>query len=114
MKLDRRELLCSLCYIDGQWIDGGDGRRITVVNPASGTAIGTVPALGRRETAAAIDAAHRAWPAWRGLTAKERARLLRRWYELVIAHHRDLARIMTMEQGKPLAEAEEEILYGAN
>lgn len=114
MKLDRRELLCSLCYIDGQWIDGGDGRRISVVDPASGAIVGSVPALGRQETATAITAAHRAWPAWRGLTAKDRARLLRRWYELVIAHHHDLARIMTMEQGKPLAEAEEEILYGAN
>jgi succinate-semialdehyde dehydrogenase / glutarate-semialdehyde dehydrogenase len=114
MKLDRRELLCSLCYIDGQWIDGGSGRRIMVADPASDTVIGSVPALGRQETASAIDAAHRAWPAWRGLTAKDRGRLLRRWYELVIDHRQDLARIMTMEQGKPLAEAEEEILYGAN
>jgi succinate-semialdehyde dehydrogenase/glutarate-semialdehyde dehydrogenase len=114
MKLDCRELLCSLCYIDGKWIDGGGVRRISVVDPASDTVVGSVPALGRQETARAIDAAHRAWPAWRGLTAKDRARLLRRWYELVTVHRQDLARIMTMEQGKPLAEAEEEILYGAN
>lgn len=114
MQLNCQELLRSLCYIDGQWIDGGDGRRITVVNPASGAIVGSVPALGQQETATAINAAHRAWPSWRGLTAKDRARLLRRWYELVIAHHQDLARIMTLEQGKPLAEAAEEILYGAN
>jgi len=113
MKLSRRELLRSQCYVDGKWIERADGRRITVVDPATGTPVGSVPALGGKEIAAAIEAAHRAWPAWRALTAKERARLLRRWYDLLVAHHRDLAIIMTMEQGKPLAEAEEEVLYGA-
>jgi succinate-semialdehyde dehydrogenase/glutarate-semialdehyde dehydrogenase len=113
MKLRRQELLRSQCYAGGQWIEGADGRRITVVDPATGTPIGSVPALGGPETAAAIETAHRAWPAWRALTAKERARLLRRWYDLLVDHHQDLAIIMTMEQGKPLAEAREEILYGA-
>jgi len=113
MKLRRQELLRSQCYADGKWIEGADGRRITVVDPATGTPIGSVPALGGSETAAAIEAAYRAWPAWRALTAKERARPLRRWHELPVAHHQDLAKIMTMEQGKPLAEAREEILYGA-
>ncbi|MDY0390339.1 MAG: NAD-dependent succinate-semialdehyde dehydrogenase [Desulfobulbus oligotrophicus] len=114
MKPVRRELLRSHCFIDGQWIEAKDGKRMTVIDPASGAVVGSVPALGREETASAITAAHRAWPAWKSLTAKDRSRLLRRWYELVILHQHDLARIMTMEQGKPLAEAEEEILYGAN
>jgi len=113
MQLGRPELLRSQCYADGKWIEGADSRRITVVDPATGAAVGSVPALGRAETEAAIAAAHRAWPAWRALTAKERARLLRRWYDLLVTHHRDLAIIMTMEQGKPLAEAGEEVLYGA-
>ena len=113
MKLRRRELLRSHCYVDGMWIDDADGGRIEVVDPATGTGIGSVPALGRVATASAIAAAHHAWPAWRALTAKERAHLLRRWYDLIVAHRRDLAVIMTMEQGKPLAEAEEEVLYGA-
>ncbi|QQG65156.1 NAD-dependent succinate-semialdehyde dehydrogenase [Desulfobulbus oligotrophicus] len=114
MKPVRRELLRSHCFIDGQWIEAKNGKRMTVIDPASGAVVGSVPALGREETASAITAAHRAWPAWKSLTAKDRSRLLRRWYELVILHQHDLARIMTMEQGKPLAEAEEEILYGAN
>jgi succinate-semialdehyde dehydrogenase/glutarate-semialdehyde dehydrogenase len=113
MKLRRQELLRSQCYADGKWIECADGRRITVVDPSTGRAMGTVPALGGKETAAVIQAAHRAWPAWRALTSKERARLLRRWYDLLVAHHQDLAIIMTMEQGKPLVEAREEILYGA-
>ncbi len=113
MKLRRQELLRSQCYADGKWMESADGRRITVTDPSSGTPIGSVPALGSKEIAAVIQAAHRAWPAWRALTAKERARLLRRWYDLLVAHHQDLAIIMTMEQGKPLTEAKEEVLYGA-
>ncbi|WP_028319149.1 NAD-dependent succinate-semialdehyde dehydrogenase [Desulfobulbus elongatus] len=113
MELGRWELLRSQCYVNGRWIDGATGDRIAVVDPATGATVGTVPALGRRETAAAIEAAHRAWPAWRALTAKERAHLLRRWYDLLIAHQQDLAVIMTMEQGKPLADARDEIVYGA-
>ena len=91
MKLRRQELLRSQCYADGKWIESADGRRITVVDPSTGASIGSVPALGGKETAAVIQAAHRAWPAWRALTAKERARLLRRWYDLLVAHHQDLA-----------------------
>jgi succinate-semialdehyde dehydrogenase/glutarate-semialdehyde dehydrogenase len=113
MKLRRQELLRSQCYADGKWMESADGRRITVVDPSTGTPIGSVPALGSKEIASVIQAAHRAWPAWRALTAKERARLLRRWYDLLVAHHQDLAIIMTMEQGKPLTEAKEEVLYGA-
>ncbi len=113
MKLCNQELLRSQCYADGRWFESADGSRIPVFDPSSGNQIGSVPALGGEEIAAVIQAAHDAWPAWRGLTAKERARLLRRWYDLLVAHQEDLAVIMTAEQGKPLAEAKEEILYGA-
>ncbi len=113
MKLSTQELLRSQCYANGKWIEGADGQRITVFDPSSGDQVGSVPALKRTETAAVIDAAHAAWPAWRSLTAKERCRFLRRWYDLLVFHLDDLAVIMTAEQGKPLAEAKEEILYGA-
>ncbi len=113
MKLRNQELLRSQCYADGRWFESADGSRLPVFDPSSGNQIGSVPALGREEIAAVIKAAHEAWPAWRGLTAKERARLLRRWYDLLVVHQEDLAVIMTAEQGKPLAEAREEILYGA-
>lgn len=113
MKLGERELLRSQCYADGRWFAAADGMRISVHNPASGEEIGTVPSLGQGEMATVINAAHAAWPAWRGLTAGERSRLLRRWYDLLLVHREDLAVIMTAEQGKPLAEAREEILYGA-
>jgi succinate-semialdehyde dehydrogenase/glutarate-semialdehyde dehydrogenase len=113
MKVQNQELLRSQCYANGQWIENENGNRITVFDPATGEPVGSVPAMSGKETAAVIEAAHRAWPAWRALTAKERSRLLRRWYDLLVAHHQDLAAIMTMEQGKPLAEAREEVLYGA-
>ena len=114
MELQNQELLRSQCYIDGCWIGGDDRPRQTVVDPANGGLIGSVPALGRVETNEAIQAAHQAWPAWRALTAKERARLLRRWYDLILTHLEDLAAIMTVEQGKPLTEAREEIRHGAS
>nr|WP_240193578.1 NAD-dependent succinate-semialdehyde dehydrogenase [Desulfobulbus alkaliphilus] len=101
------------CYANGKWFAAADDKRITVHDPASGQGIGTVPSLGPGEITAVIEAAQAAWPAWRRLTAGERSRLLRRWYELLLMHQEDLAIIMTTEQGKPLAEAREEILYGA-
>ena len=113
MKLCDEELFCSRCYVNGQWLESREGRRLRVFDPASGERIGSVPAFGRSETAAAITAAHAAWAPWRALTARERARLLRRWYDLIIDNLDDLARIMTREQGKPLAEAREEVRYGA-
>ena len=113
MKLCDEELFCSRCYVNGQWLESREGRRLRVFDPASGERIGSVPAFGRSETAAAITAAHAAWAPWRALTARERARLLRRWYDLIIANLDDLARIITREQGKPLAEAREEVRYGA-
>jgi len=101
------------CYIDGEWRDAADGRRLEVRNPATGEIIGSVPNMGAAETRAAIEAANAAWPAWRAKTAKERAAILRKWYELMLAHLEDLAVLMTAEQGKPLVEARGEIQYAA-
>ena len=114
MELQNQELLRSQCYIGGRWIEGDGRPRLAVVDPASGESIGFAPALGAAETDEAINAAHQAWPAWRALTARERARFLRRWYDLILTHLEDLAAIMTVEQGKPLTEAREEIRHGAS
>lgn len=102
------------CYVDGHWLDAKSGRSTDVVNPADGQAIGTVPALSAAETRAAIEAANRAFPAWRAKTAKERAQILRKWYDLMMANQEDLAIIMTAEQGKPMAESRGEIGYGGS
>ncbi len=101
-------------YVDGAWIGADSGRTLTVRNPADGSVVGTVPALGAAETRRAIEAAHRAQPAWRAMTAKERSAILRRLFELMIANTDDLAIIMTAEQGKPLAESKGEIAYAAS
>ncbi|HKQ27867.1 MAG TPA: NAD-dependent succinate-semialdehyde dehydrogenase [Burkholderiales bacterium] len=105
------KLFREQCYVDGEWIGGA--RTIAVNNPATGAIIGSVPQLGAAETRRAIDAAERAWPAWRAKTAKERATILRKWFDLMMANQEDLAQILTAEQGKPLAEARGEIAYGA-
>ena len=102
------------CYIDGRWMDADDGSMAPVTNPADGSVIGSVPNCGAVETRKALEAAERALPAWRALTAKERAARLRAWFDLIMAHQEDLARIMTAEQGKPLAEARGEIAYAAS
>lgn len=114
MKLHCQELFRTQCFVDNTWIDASDGARLQVFNPASNEEIGSVPRFGKMETARAIDAAAHVWPVWRALTAGERARLLRRWYELIVQHHQDLAVIMTLEQGKPLDEARGEVLHGAD
>ena len=101
-------------YVGGQWIGAASGRTVAVRNPANGEVIGEVPALGAPETRAAIEAAYAAYPAWRALTAKERAAILRRLNDLMLANADDLAVIMTAEQGKPLAEAKGEIAYAAS
>ena len=101
------------CRIDSQWLDADSGATLEVIDPASGSALGTVPMLGAAETARAIDAAQRAFPAWAAKTAKERAAIIRKWAELQLAHIDDLALILTSEQGKPLAEAKGEIAMGA-
>ncbi|HQR04270.1 MAG: NAD-dependent succinate-semialdehyde dehydrogenase [Proteobacteria bacterium] len=107
------DLLRQQAYIDGQWVDARDGTRCIVRDPASGVPLGGVPDLGPEETGQAIAAAARALPAWRALTGKARGAYLRKWFELVISRQEDLARILTAEQGKPLAEARGEITYGA-
>jgi succinate-semialdehyde dehydrogenase/glutarate-semialdehyde dehydrogenase len=100
--------------IDGKWVQADNGRTLTVKNPATGEAIGEVPALGAAETRRAIEAAARAWPAWRALLAKERGTILRKLSDLMLANTDDLAIIMTAEQGKPLAESKGEIAYAAS
>jgi succinate-semialdehyde dehydrogenase/glutarate-semialdehyde dehydrogenase len=102
------------CYIDGAWADADSGRRFDVDNPGDGSVVGSVPDMGAVETKRAIEAAERALPAWRALPAKERSKIVRKWYELIVANAEDLALILTTEQGKPLAEARGEIAYGAS
>src|SRR5579875_2920189 len=107
MKLNDEKLFRQQAYIDGEWVDAIGGATLAVEDPASGERLGTVPKMGAEETRRAIAAAARA------RTAKERAQILRRWYELMMANQEDLARLMTAEQGKPLAEARGEIAYAA-
>jgi succinate-semialdehyde dehydrogenase/glutarate-semialdehyde dehydrogenase len=114
MKLKDPSLLKQMCYIDGEWHHADSKETIEVTNPATGGKLGTIPKMGTAETRRAIDAANRAYPAWRALTAKERAAILRRWYDLMLANQEDLAQIMTAEQGKPLGEARGEIVYAAS
>lgn len=111
--LKRPELLKSHTLIDGTWCGADDGATFSVINPADGAVLAQVPRLQAPETERAIAAADKALPAWRARTAKERAQILRRWYELMLANQDDLASILTLEQGKPLAEARGEVLYGA-
>ncbi len=108
-----RELFREACYIDGRWMGAGAGGSIPVDDPATGEIIGAVPKFGRHETRLAIDAAAAAFPAWRARTGKERAAVLRKWFDLVMASQDDLATLMTLEQGKPLAESRSEVAYGA-
>jgi succinate-semialdehyde dehydrogenase/glutarate-semialdehyde dehydrogenase len=107
-------LLRTQAYLGGRWVDAATGATREVRNPASGERLGTVPDLGAAETREAIDAAAAALPAWAKKTAKDRAAILRRWFDLIIANQNDLAILMTAEQGKPLAESRGEIAYGAS
>jgi succinate-semialdehyde dehydrogenase/glutarate-semialdehyde dehydrogenase len=107
-------LLKTDAFIDGAWRAAASGARFGVKNPADGLRIAEVANCGAGEATAAIDAAARAWPAWRARTAKERAALLRAWFQLILANQEDLAKLMTAEQGKPMAESRGEILYGAS
>jgi succinate-semialdehyde dehydrogenase/glutarate-semialdehyde dehydrogenase len=107
-------LLRERCRVGDAWIEAGDGKAIAVTNPFDGSTIGTVPSLSVAEVRAAIDAATQAQPAWAAKTAQERAAHLRRWFDLCMAAQADLARILTLEQGKPLSEAMGEIAYGAS
>ncbi|HQY70401.1 MAG TPA: aldehyde dehydrogenase family protein, partial [Pseudomonadales bacterium] len=107
-------LLRTRAFIDGQWIDADSGETLAVLNPASGETIAEVARCGQAETRRAIAAAERAQKDWARRTAKERAVLLRKLFDLMMANQEDLARILTAEQGKPLAEARGEIAYSAN
>ena len=110
--LQRPDLLREAAWIDGRWVTGTASLEVT--NPATGQVLGRIPDLGEAEALAAVAAAEAAYPAWRALTAKARGAVLRRWSELMLAHQEDLARILTAEQGKPLAEARGEIAYAAS
>jgi succinate-semialdehyde dehydrogenase/glutarate-semialdehyde dehydrogenase len=107
-------LLRQQAFVGGAWCDADDGQTIAVINPANGETVASVPHMGAGETKRAIDAANAAWPAWRKLPAKERAAILRRWSDLMLENADDLALLMTLEQGKPLAEAKGEVAYAAS
>ncbi len=113
-QLKDMNLFRQQCYINGEWVDADDKSTMAVHNPADGVQVGTVPKMGTAETRRAIEAANAAWPAWRAKTAKERAAILRKWYDLMMANQEDLAILMTVEQGKALAESRGEIAYGAS
>lgn len=112
--LNNQKLFRKQCYIDGNWHDADSKATVDVINPATGVVLGTIPKLGAVETRRAIEAANRSWPKWRDLNAGDRAKILRRWADLMLENQDDLARLMTSEQGKPLAEAKGEIVYAAS
>ena len=114
LSLKDPSLLRTQCYIDGGWVGADSGETVAVDNPASATQLATIPKMGKAETARAIDAADRALADWKGRTAKERAAILRKWFDLMMANQDDLGVLMTAEQGKPLAEAKGEIAYAAS
>jgi succinate-semialdehyde dehydrogenase/glutarate-semialdehyde dehydrogenase len=114
MELKDAKLLRERAFIAGDWSSADNGATFAVRNPASGEIIANIPDMGVVETRRAIAAADAAWPAWRALTAKQRAATMRRWFDLMVAHADDLALLMTSEQGKPLAEARGEVIYGAS
>ena len=114
MIIQNKHLLRSTCFIGGKWIAADDASQMAVLNPANGKIIAEVANCGSNETTRAITTANEAWPAWRGLTAKQRAQILRRWFELILQNTEDLAQLITAEGGKPLAEARGEVAYGAS
>ncbi len=114
MNLNNPSLLRSQSYINGEWVDADNGGSVDVLNPHNGEVVGSIANLGAAETKRAIDAAEAAMPAWAARPAKERANILRAWFNLVMANIDDLAQILTLEQGKPLAESKGEVAYGAN
>ncbi len=111
MEISNPSLLRSACFVNGEWVGTPD---IPVTNPATGETLASVPRFGAEETRTAVEAAKAAFPAWAKRTAKERSALLRRWFDLMIENQEDLALIMTSEQGKPLAEAQGEVVYAAS
>ena len=107
-------LLKERCYLDGTWLGGEWGETFPVTNPADGSILAQVPRMGRAVAERAIESAHAAFPSWAARTAKERSAILRRWHDLILENQEDLARLMTAEQGKPLAESRGEVAYGAS
>ena len=114
MQLSDPGLMKDRCYLGGEWVAADSGETIPVTNPATGEVLAHVPRMGAAETTRAIDAAAAAWPAWRARTAKDRSAVLRRWSDLLLANQDDLGALMTLEQGKPLAEAIGEVAYAAS
>src|SRR4051812_11181648 len=114
MQLKRPDLLRQQCYVAGKWCDADDKSTTPVTNPATGEVIAHVPMMGAAETTRAIEAARLAQKSWGARTAKDRAGVLRKWYDLIMANQEDLARILTTEMGKSLTEARGEIAYGAS
>ncbi|GAA0407818.1 NADP-dependent succinate-semialdehyde dehydrogenase [Cocleimonas flava] len=114
MKLNDNSLFRQQAYVNGNWIDADDGKTFEVTNPATNEVIGTVPDLGAAETKRAIEAANEAWPAWRAKTAAERSAILETWFNLIMENQADLAALMTLEQGKSIAESTGEVAYGAS
>ena len=112
-QLNDHGLLKSQALINGRWRDALSGQTLSVTNPATGESIGTVPKMGKQEALDAVAAAEQALPLWRKKSAKERSKILRQWFDLIMQHQDDLAYILTLEQGKPLSEAKSEIAYGA-
>ncbi|THU67800.1 hypothetical protein C4D60_Mb05t28500 [Musa balbisiana] len=112
-RLKESGLLRTQGLIGGKWIDAYDGKTIQVQNPATGDVIATVPCMGRNETTNAISSAYNTFSSWSKLTASERSKCLRKWYDLIISHKEDLALLITLEQGKPLKESLGEVSYGA-
>lgn len=114
LALQNNELFQQTAFIDGQWVAADDQNTVLVTNPATGAVIGSVPNMGQAEALKAVDSSHRALKSWKALTAQARADLLLAWYKLTLEYAKDLARIMTIEQGKPLAEALGEVKYAAS
>jgi len=112
--MQNSDLIKNQAYVDGQWVSAASGRTLEVLDPATGERIGAVPDMSAAEASAAVEAADRAFASWKKTTAKQRAVLLRRWYELIMEHQETLAQILTSEQGKPLSEARGEVAYGAS
>lgn len=114
LELKDPSLFREACYVNGKWVGADSSETIDVTNPASGEVLGTIPKMGADETRVAIEAANAAYPAWRAKTAKERATILRKWFDLMMENQEDLARMMTAEQGKPFKESMGEIVYAAS
>ena len=114
MDISNKKLFKQQCFINGEWVDSQNNKSIDVNNPATQEIIGKVPNCGKKETSIAIKAAENSWNEWKAKAAKERSNILKKWFRLIEDNHEDLARIMTIEQGKPISESRGEITYGAS